>query len=65
MLVLTRRLGEQIVIAGNITLTVLALEGGHVRIGIRAPPDVIVDREEVHERRREFAATPRKKTPAK
>jgi carbon storage regulator len=63
MLVLTRRLGEQIVIDGNITLTILALEGGHVRIGIRAPPEVIIDREEVHERRREFATTPRKKTP--
>jgi carbon storage regulator len=51
MLVLTRRQGEEIVIAGNIRVTVVAVKGGQVRIGITAPPSVAVDRQEVHERR--------------
>jgi carbon storage regulator len=55
MLVLTRRLGESIVIDGEIRLTVVALKGDRVRIGIVAPPTVRVDREEVHTRRAEFA----------
>jgi carbon storage regulator len=51
MLVLTRQAGEEIVIDGNIRLTVIAVHGDHVRLGIAAPPSVVVDREEVHERR--------------
>jgi carbon storage regulator len=51
MLVLSRRPGEEIVIAGNIRVTVLAVNGGHIRLGIAAPPAVTVDRQEVHERR--------------
>ncbi|HKI37224.1 MAG TPA: carbon storage regulator [Gemmataceae bacterium] len=58
MLVLTRRIGEEIIIDGRIRVTITAVNGGKVRIGIAAPPDVRVDREEVHERRREFAAEP-------
>jgi carbon storage regulator len=52
MLVLTRRLGETVVIAGNIQVTVVAVQGNTVRLGITAPPAVAVDRHEVHERRR-------------
>jgi len=56
MLVLTRRNGEAIVIDGNIRLTVVAVKGDQVRIGIAAPPSVTVDRKEVHDRRAEQAA---------
>ena len=55
MLVLSRRLGEEIIIAGNIRITVSAIKGDKVRIGISAPADVRVDREEIHNRIREFA----------
>ncbi len=58
MLVLTRRIGEEIVIAGNIRVTITAINGDKVRVGITAPPQVRVDRQEVHERRRQFAAEP-------
>lgn len=51
MLVLSRRLNETIVIDGNIQITVLALKGDRVRLGISAPADVRVDRAEIHERR--------------
>jgi carbon storage regulator len=55
MLVLTRRLGEEIVIGNGIRVTVTAIRGDRVRIGITAPPNVRVDRAEVHARIREFA----------
>jgi len=51
MLVLTRRLGEEIVIADNIHVTVLSVQGDRVRLGITAPRSVSVDRQEVRERR--------------
>jgi len=52
MLVLSRRVGEEIVIGDNIRLTVLAVHGDRVRLGILAPKEVVVDRQEVHEKRR-------------
>jgi len=55
MLVLTRRVGEEIVINGNIRVTVVAVKGERVRVGVDAPPEVSVDREEVHNRRVGFA----------
>lgn len=58
MLVLTRRIGEEIIINETIRITVTAVTGNKVRLGISAPPDVLVDRAEVHERRREFAGAP-------
>ena len=48
MLVLTRRVGEQIVIDGKILITVTAITGNKVRIGVTAPDSVRVDREEIH-----------------
>ena len=51
MLVLTRHSGEQIVIADDIIVTVVGVEGGKVRLGIQAPPSIRVDRQEVHARR--------------
>jgi len=58
MLVLTRCLGETIVIDGDIRITVVAVKGDRVRIGVTAPKDVTVDRQEVHERRSEFLGNP-------
>jgi carbon storage regulator len=51
MLVLTRKVEEEIVISGNIHIKVVDIRGGKVRIGIVAPGDVIVDRQEIHEKR--------------
>jgi carbon storage regulator len=55
MLVLTRKLGEKLIIDGCITVQILAITGHKVRIGITAPPEVTVDREEIHRARQEFA----------
>lgn len=49
MLVLTRRPGESIVVGENIVVTVIEIKGGQVRIGIDAPRDVDVYREEIYE----------------
>ncbi len=55
MLVLSRKVGEQIVIDGCITITVVAADGSKIRLGITAPPEVRIDREEIHHHRTEFA----------
>ena len=52
MLVLSRKVGEEIVVGSNIRITVVAVQGEKVRIGISAPKDVIVDRQEIHEKRK-------------
>jgi carbon storage regulator len=62
MLVLTRRVGEAIVIADNIRLKVVAIDGKRVRIGIRLPSSIRVDRAEVHDRRKADHA-PRRNDP--
>jgi carbon storage regulator len=64
MLVLTRRIGEQIVIDGNIRVMVVGVKGDKVQVGTSAPPSVTVDRSEVHERRGEFAYQWELATPA-
>ena len=51
MLVLSRKVGEEIVIADNIRVTVLSVHGDRVRLGILAPKEVVVDRQEVHDKR--------------
>jgi carbon storage regulator len=51
MLILTRKVGESIVIdEGNIKITVVKVKGGQVRLGVEAPKNMVVDREEVHMR---------------
>jgi carbon storage regulator len=55
MLVLTRQIGQEIVIDGNIRVMVVAVNGGKVRLAISAPPEVPIDRLEVFLRREEFA----------
>ena len=50
MLILTRRVGESVVIGEDVTVTVLGVKGNQVRIGINAPKHVAVHREEIAER---------------
>jgi len=50
MLVLTRRAGEKILVGENVTVTVLGVKGNQIRIGIEAPRDVRVNREEIYQR---------------
>lgn len=51
MLILTRRLGETLKIGDSIDVTVLGVSGNQIRLGITAPKDVSVDREEIHVRK--------------
>ena len=59
MLILTRRVGETVMIGNDVTVTILGVKGNQVRVGINAPKNVAVHREEIYERiRREQQGDP-------
>lgn len=60
MLVLSRRIGEILVIGDNINVVVLAVNGNQIRLGISAPKDVSIYREEVYKRIQEGEGKPRR-----
>jgi carbon storage regulator len=64
MLILTRRVGETVMIGNDVTVTVLGVKGNQVRVGVNAPRDVAVHREEIFERikREENDGTPASST---
>lgn len=49
-LILTRRISETVIIGDDITVTVIGIDGGQVRLAFSAPPEVRIDREEIRER---------------
>jgi len=57
MLILTRRVGESLIIGDDVTITVLGVKGNQVRIGVNAPRDVAVHREEILNRIQADAAS--------
>ena len=64
MLILTRRVGETVMIGNEVTVTVLGVKGNQVRIGVNAPKDVAVHREEIYDRiKREEDGYPATPTP--
>lgn len=50
MLILTRRIGETLMVGDDVTVTVLGIQGGQIRVGINAPKDIEVHREEIYKR---------------
>lgn len=64
MLILTRRIGESIQIADNITVIVVGVKGSQVRLGVEAPAGVAIDRQEIHLRKQAGLPTPAAKPQA-
>jgi carbon storage regulator len=64
MLILTRRVGETVVIGNDVTVTVLGVKGNQVRLGVNAPREVAVHREEIFERIKREQAEEKAQRPA-
>ncbi|HRX77663.1 MAG: carbon storage regulator [Planctomycetaceae bacterium] len=58
MLVLSRKIGEEIVIAGNVCVRIAGIEGKRVKLSISAPSDIPIFRGEIHRQRCEFSVEP-------
>jgi carbon storage regulator len=56
MLCLTRQIGQSVILAGNIKVTVLAINGSNIKLGFQAPKEITIDRQEVHTRKAGKAA---------
>lgn len=65
MLILTRRIGETLMVGDDVTVTVLGVKGNQVRIGVNAPKDVPVNREEIHNRIKAGIPKPASAKPSK
>ena len=64
MLILTRRVGETVMIGDEVTVTVLGVKGNQVRIGVNAPKNVAVHREEIYDRIKKEQGGPTDENPA-
>lgn len=57
MLILTRRIGESVMVGNDVTITILGVKGAQVRIGVQAPKDVAVHRLEIYEKIQKESST--------
>ncbi|MGH6636041.1 MAG: carbon storage regulator CsrA [Gammaproteobacteria bacterium] len=64
MLILTRRVGESLMIADDVSITVLGIKGNQVRLGVNAPKEISVHREEIYQRIQQEKAKAQEEVPA-
>lgn len=64
MLILTRRVGESLMIGDDVSITVLGIKGNQVRLGVNAPKEISVHREEIYQRIQQEKAKAQEEVPA-